>query len=266
MKKHDKDTMNYDENGYYSGESDNSGENGIGAVFSKVMGVILLIWFIVSMILMIVIANSEREEKAWLIVVLFFQIFAVFGLFGIISDLITKSRLQKSLFLPLIIGAGGCFISFAIHNSQGDEREHLLKMLAAAFPLLFAAIGVFSLYSSLKARLHTKKVCTELITAKCVDKAVFSTTINGRTTYKFAPTYEYEYGDKEYTSTAFKTPEDRIIGDDYEILVNPDKPKEIYDPTSVDAGVGGMVATAIFLIALPLALSGLAAYFLLIDP
>ena len=139
-------------------------------------------------------------------------------------------------------------------------------MLAAAFPLLFAAIGVFSLYSSLKARLHTKKVCTELITAKCVDKAVFSTTINGRTTYKFAPTYEYEYGDKEYTSTAFKTPEDRIIGDDYEILVNPDKPKEIYDPTSVDAGVGGMVATAIFLIALPLTLSGLAAYFLLIDP
>ena len=158
MKKHDKDTMNYDENGYYSGESDNSGENGIGAVFSKVMGVILLIWFIVSMILMIVIANSEREEKAWLIMVLFFQIFAVFGFFGIISDLITKSRLQKSLFLPLIIGAGGCIVTLLIHYSEGERREFILKLLAVLFPLIFAAIGVFSLYSSLKARLHTKKV------------------------------------------------------------------------------------------------------------
>ena len=266
MKKHDKDTMNYDENGYYSSDSDNSGENGIGAVISKIMGVIMIIWFVVSAILMIIMANIEREDTAWIIVILFFQVFAVVGIFGIISDLITKSRVQKGLFLPLIIGAGGCIITYAIHSSEGEEKEHLLKVLAVLFPLLFAAIGIYSLGSSLKAKLHSKNACTELITAKCVDRAVYSTTINGQTTYKYAPTYEYEYNGVEYTSTAFKTPEDRIIGNDYDILVNPNKPKEIYDPTSVDASTGGMVLTSIFLIVLPLALSALAAYFLLINP
>lgn len=136
MKKHENDTMNYDENGYYSSDSDNSGKNGAGAVISKIIGIIMLIWFFVTIILLIVMSRSDRDDKAWLMVIIFFQLFAVFGLFGIISDLICRRRIQKPLFLPLIVGAGGCIISYVIHNSEGDQREHILKILAVCFPLL----------------------------------------------------------------------------------------------------------------------------------
>ena len=266
MKKYENDNMNYDENGYYSNDSENSGEKGVAAVFTKVMSVILLIWFFVSIILMIVIANSEREEKAWLIVVLFFQLFAVFGLFGLISDLITKGRIQKAMFVPLIIGAGGCIVSFVIHNSEGEQREKILKILEVCFPLIFTAAGIYKLFGSIRTKYHTKNICTELVTAKCVDISTISTTINGRTTYKYVPTYEYEYNDETYTSTAYKTPEHRIVGDNYEILVNPDKPKEIYDPASVDESTESMVLTALFFVILPTAISVIGACFLLIKP
>lgn len=134
------------------------------------------------------------------------------------------------------------------------------------FSSVSAAIGSYSLFDSLKAKYHTKNACTELITAKCVDISTISTTINGRTTYKYVHTYEYEYNDEEYVSTAFKTPEKHIVGDNYEILVNPYKPKEIYDPTSIEDSTAGIVLTGVFLVALPIAVSAVIAYFLLINP
>ena len=75
----------------------------------------------------------------------------------------------------------------------------------------------------------------------------------------------YEYEGESYTSTVYKTPEYRVVGNSYDILINPDKPKEAFDPYSVEAGTGSIVLTAIFLIALPAAISAVAAYFLLLQ-
>ena len=266
MKKNEKDSMNYDENGNYYDASNDSAYNGLAKTFEKILGILLLIWFGVTVILMIVLSQSSGKSNSWLIVILFFQLIAVFGIFGIVSELIKKQRFQAGLLLPLIIGAGGCIVTLLIHNSEGEKREFILKLLAVLFPLIFAVIGIGIIVDSLRAKYHTKKVCTEPITAKCVDVSTNSTTVNGRTTYKYVPTYEYEYDGVQYTSTAYKTPEDRIIGDNYEILVNPNKPKEIYDATSVDAGAASIVLTALFLIGLPAAISALAAYYLLIAP
>lgn len=265
MKKYENDRMNYDENGKYCDDSNDSADNGLAKTFDKIIGAMLLIWFVVTVILMIVLSQSSDKSNSWLILILFFQLFAVFGVFGIVSDLIKKHRFQKALLLPLVIGAGGCIITLLIQNSEGEKREFILKLLAVLFPLVFAAIGTGIVVSSLRAKYHTKNVCTEPVNAKCVDVATLSTTVNGRTTYKFVPTYEYEYEGESYTSTVYKTPEYRVVGNSYDILINPDKPKEAFDPYSVEAGTGSIVLTAIFLIALPAAISAVAAYFLLLQ-
>lgn len=264
MKKHDNDSMNYDENGYYSDESDKN--SGFADKLNKIFGIITIIWFSVSVILMIVLSHSEREDKTWLIVILFFQVFAVLGILSIISELVTKGRFQKGLLLLVATGVGGCTISYVIHSTEGEQRDKFLKILAVCFPLLFTAAGIYNIFSSLRTKYHTKNVCTEYVSAKCVDISTISTTINGKTTYKYVPTYEYEYDNENYTSSAYKTPEQRTVGDNYEILVNPDKPKEIYDPTSVDDSMVSIVLTALFLVLLPTAISFICVYFLFINP
>ena len=265
MKKNENDTMNYDESGHYYDASNDSAYNEFAKTIDKILGIIMLIWFAVSVILMVVLARRSDRSSGWLIVILFFQLFAVTGVFGIVSDLIKKQRFQKGLFLSIIIGAGGCIVTLMIHNSEGEKREFILKLIAVLFPLIFAGIGIGSIVSSMRAKYHTKNVCTEPINAKCVDVSTISTTVNGRTRYKFISTYEYEYDGESYTSTAYKTPEERVTGCNYDILVNPHKPKEIYDPTSVDAGTAGIVLMSIFLVLLPIAISAAAAYFLLLQ-
>lgn len=264
MKKYEKDTMNYDESGHYYDASNDSAQNEFAKTIDKILGALMLIWFAVTVILMVILSKSSDKSNKWLIVILFFQLFIVMGVFGIVSDLIKKQRFQKGLLLSIIIGAGGCIVTLMIHNSEGEKREFLLKLIAVLFPLIFAGIGIGSIVNSLKAKYHTKDLCTMPINAKCVDVSTISTTVNGRTTYKYVPTYEYEYNGESYTSSAYKTPEERVTGSNYDILVNPDKPKEIYDPTSIDARTSSIVLTAIFLVLLPIAISAVAAYFLLI--
>ena len=101
MKKNEKDSMNYDENGNYYDASNDSAYNGLAKTFEKILGILLLIWFGVTVILMIVLSQSSGKSKSWLIVILFFQLVAVFGIFGIVSELIKKQRFQAGLLLPL---------------------------------------------------------------------------------------------------------------------------------------------------------------------
>ena len=181
MKKNENDTMNYDESGHYYDASNDSAYNEFAKTIDKILGIIMLIWFAVSVILMVVLARRSDRSSGWLIVILFFQLFAVTGVFGIVSDLIKKQRFQKGLFLSIIIGAGGCIVTLMIHNSEGEKREFILKLIAVLFPLIFAGIGIGSIVSSMRAKYHTKNVCTEPINAKCVDVSTISTTVNGRT-------------------------------------------------------------------------------------
>ena len=153
MKKNEKDSMNYDENGNYYDASNDSAYNGLAKTFEKILGILLLIWFGVTVILMILLSQSSGKSNSWLIVILFFQLFAVFGIFGIVSELIKKQRFQAGLLLPLIIGAGGCIVTLLIHNSEGEKREFILKLLAKPT----CSLHVFSDYSDINCMFSYSK-------------------------------------------------------------------------------------------------------------
>ncbi|WP_294410454.1 hypothetical protein [uncultured Ruminococcus sp.] len=253
MKKYENDNMNYDENGnYYNADNDNS-KSGLASVFEKILGFTAVGWFFMTIALMFITAQKEGRE--WLVVVLFFQLFAAIGLISLIAEAIGKSRLQKGAFVPIAIGTAGIIITFAMKNSDEAGREKIFKLLLVGFLLLFPVIGTIHVISAFVERSRSGDKCTMAISAACTDVYIIRITVNGSTTYKYIPTYEYEYEGETYTRKAQKTLQRREKGLNYDIYVNPDDPKEIYDPDAVKRGIAGIIAEIVFAIMIPSALA-----------
>ena len=255
MKKYENDGMNYDGNGNYYNPDNDENKSGMASVFEKILGFLLVGWFFATIALMYITAQKEGRE--WLVVVLFFQLFAVIGIISLIAEAIGKNRLQKGAFVPIAIGAAGLIITFIIKNSDEAGKEKIFKLLIVGFILIIPVIAIIRIISALAERSRNGEACTMSVTAQCTDVYIIKITVNGRTTYKYIPTYEYEYEGGTYTRKAQKTLELREKGTAYDIFINPDKPTEVYDPDAVKRSIGSIIAEVIFAVILPAALAAL---------
>jgi hypothetical protein len=89
--------------------------------------------------------------------------------------------------------------------------------------------------------------------ATCIDVSVSTFSLNGRIKKAyFTPKYLYSYDGKDYKVTSLETTSVRRKDMEYEIFIDPAKPKVFYDPEALKVGLLNFIVTTLLSAALPL--------------
>ncbi len=251
MKKYEDQPMNYDENGLYPDEKPEDSKR--FRVLDKITGILVLMMFAVAVIYIFVMGNRSGEQyKA---IYAFFALFGGIGLIAILTDLIKGKKLQSGAFVALAIGIAGFVCTRMVLTGGDNMKMELVKLFAYGIPLFFACLGAYYASAGIKHALVSKDNCTVSVSAVCK-----SVTTETTSTIKYRPTYEYTYEDKTYTAAGGRTSCLRVIGDTYDIFIDPENPTLISDPEAEKESLGGALLRALFLVGGPLALMALFIY------
>ena len=176
--------------------------------FNKVFGIIFLGWFIASLISLIYF--SSVDERITLII--FGQYFLGFGIVALCCK-----QLIGSIFA--IVGIGIIVIPILIRHPElipiTINWEFLLVFI---FGFVFIIVGIGIIIGTFISKRNYKKRCTEFVYANIIS-------ILGDDN-KF-PIYQYKFNNKIYKVRGNNT-KDINIGDTLGIMINPNKPREIY--------------------------------------
>jgi 4-amino-4-deoxy-L-arabinose transferase-like glycosyltransferase len=250
MKKSIDDRMNYDENGYYMDELEEKERKSKGASpVEKILGIFLVVWFILSVGYMVYLSQTSHND--YKIPIVLFQLIMVFGIVITIS---TAIKNKKVLFLPILfifIGLFGIIATSAYHNGSEADKSKIMKLVVILFLLSFVAVGIFIVVKMLMGMKGNAEKCTLAVTAKCISVSTSSVTVNGRTTVYYNPTYEYSYENETYNGYVSDVIEERIEGMNYDVMIDPDDPKTVYDPASKKSYAFVIIFGSMF-IAMPL--------------
>lgn len=254
MKKYEEQPMNYDENGLYPDEKPEDSKR--FKVLDKISGILVLMLFAVAVIYIFVMGNRNGEQyKA---IYAFFALFGGIGLIAILTDLIKGKKLQSGAFVALAIGIAGFVCTRMVLTGGDNMKMKLVKLFAYGIPLFFACLGAYYASAGIKHALVSKDNCTVSVSAVCKSVTTETTSTNNR--IKYRPTYEYTYEDKTYTAAGGRTSCLRVIGDTYDIFIDPETPTLISDPEAEKESLGGALLRALFLVGGPLALMALFIY------
>ena len=244
MKTFDDDKMNYDENGYYPDEKEQKDENK-PILFDKIVNKLLLPYMIVVAFF---IMKFSQNDEGYKIVILFAHLFILFGLLGTISEAIKRHKLCIPTLVCSVAGLAAVVAALAYHNGSADLKSMLLKIGIFLFFMIFIVIGTIVVVTELQGSKGNAKRCTVSVTAKCVNVNVSTVTTNGKTKDYYNPTYEYEYEGVSYKSKVSNVSESRHNDMNYDIFVDPDDPKTIYDPDSVKSYFMAITFGALFIV------------------
>lgn len=197
------------------------------STWSIVLSILFLVWFVASIIGLIVTAKAQ--QMGWVAIV-FGQYFVVFGFAGLISEL------KKGLRHPIIVvfpAVGLSVVTCGLLWQFGDEtmQENVVAQIPNVIAGLFLLVGILLLLQVIFAKLEQKK-CTYAVQGKCVEvKWHYSRSRNGRSTKTYCPVYEYCYNGQTYTgSQEIYTNLIHVSEGKYrEIFINPDKPTVFYE-------------------------------------
>lgn len=161
-------------------------------------------------------------------------VFFIFGLFVLFSQKMSLKSIPILMFpvlglLMIVIPA----LLMIAENSDELESEFVERLAVNCFLSVFVLVGIGLV--ALPPVIHRlkMKVFTVNIEAVCIrlDHHI-SRSSKGRRTITYAPTWEYDhngnvYTYKESTYTNLSVPK---VGAVYRLLMNPDKPEELYRP------------------------------------
>lgn len=161
-------------------------------------------------------------------------VFFIFGLFFLFSQKLSLNNIPILLFpvlgaLMIIIPA----LMLYAENSDTLDSEAIDRLAINCFMSIFILVGVGLIAFPPIIHKNKMKLFTVQIEAVCIhlDTHISRSRKGGRT-ITYAPTWEYEhngnmYTYKESTYTNLSVPK---MGAVYQLLMNPDKPEELYRP------------------------------------
>lgn len=182
------------------------------------------------------VAFSKSEPR--ISVICAGTIFFVTGLTGIFSQKLTRNTLPILLF-P-IVGAGMIIIPALLMYSEKNDgfNFHIGERFAANSILTFLMlIGICILV--IPPVVHKKRLalCTETVEALCINmKSHLSGSGKGGRTRVYAPDWEYYFDGNTYVyqETSYSNMDVPTVGETYQLLLNPDKPDELYRPSAAN--------------------------------
>lgn len=218
-----------------------------GGIFSGIfIGILFLLWFFGSIGGMLYCSENGLDA---LIVALFGQYFAVFGLIAFTNGLPKRVKSKKDTytggqgklkFEPIffiglgLMVLGFTAVAFGIIFQFGSEevKEFAMSLVPILLCSIFAIVGAGFIISAIYKRLYANKYMTTVVRATVtkVDSRMSSSS-NGHRTRVYAPTYEYDYGGEHikhkqsFYSNYCKVKQ----GDVLDVKINPEIPTEMFE-------------------------------------
>ena len=194
--------------------------------FEKILGKLFLVWFIGSIIALVVLS----EINVYYTGMVFGQIFLVFGL------VIPKGEAKDWLIsIPFILVGLACLIIpfFILHpellNREIDWDRVIVTLVLSAFVIAGLAVVIIPV---LKYK-RLKKVCTVSVTAKIVE--YLSRYSDGKKLY--CPIYEFDFDGKKYnvSKNVYTNIGVSPVGTLIDMKINPNDPNEFLnkEPSSI---------------------------------
>lgn len=201
-------------------------------VLSGIIGIPAFLSF-ASIFILGIFGQGFLEDRGleWLMIAMFGVTFFLFGLLVLVS--------ARTPFGLIFVAIGGCVAGFAVSYGLGSP-ELQEKLMSSVVPM--AAIAVFPLsglgvmIGGLVQRSNRRKKYTLEVRAEIVDKKKVRSRHHDSHGYHTMTTYpltwKYSVNGKEYAwrSNMSRKPEPRGIGDSGRLLLNPDNPRDAYDP------------------------------------
>ncbi len=217
-------------------------------ISSIIISVIFVIWFIGSVALMIFCGKTGRGGLA---PALIGQYFLVFGIAGIISGIKNKKVNPITFVFPVV---GLICIIVTLINYFGSEN--IMTFIDENMPYilmsLFLVVGIVLVAVALSRYFGRKKRCSYSVTAKCTE--LRERADNGH--MMACPVYEIWYNGEviKLCDDVYSNNIDVKVGDEKEIMINPDKPKEYFSPedmlgSSLVIGIIGFVIVLVMIFA-----------------
>ena len=189
-----------------------------------IVSIVVLCWIFGSIGAMIYFAKHENTPLA---IGILGQFFFVLGILAIYAGIKDKQFQPITLVFP---AAGICMMVGAYIYATGGEDvgAKMEEMLPYMFLILFVLIGIGIVVLTTMKRMRRHKVCTTSVYGKCVE--VHCKWHRGGASY--SPEYEVYFNGKTFTlCNELYTGMNRIeIGESREIFLNPNDPKEFYEP------------------------------------
>ncbi len=234
------------------GSSDNLSEDEIKNNNKKgnILGIIFLIWFFGSMIILMSCGSFENGPAIMLTT--FGQYFIVFGLITTTQNLKSKT-LPIILIMPIVgfvIAGCGLYLWFG-GQTAGSNLTSIAPLLIC---LVFVYVGIAMVWSSHSQKKYLNENCTLPVTAKVVDiKESWSRSSKGRSRKVYSPVYQIPNpkNKTEYIQICNETYSNMLaleIDDTVEILVNPENPEEFIDKHGAKLGTFMSILGSIFIV------------------
>lgn len=220
-----------------------------------IISVIFILWFVTSLGLFIFLAKTGRTG---LVPAAIGQYFLVFGLIIVIGGIKNKQFQPITVIFPI---AGAICIAATLITYFGSEN--VIAFFEANLPYFLLGtlliVGIIVVVFAFNMYFGKRKKCTLPINARCVQ---IKTTHDNRHTH-ICPVYEIYHDGKvlKICNNVYSNNFNVKVGDEKEIMINPDKPTEYYEAeesgkTALAMGiVGGVIALSIIFAFVMMAIS-----------
>lgn len=217
--------------------------------FEIVISIIFVIWFIASLGAMIFFAKTER---AGLVPAVLGQYFLVFGIAAGVNEAKNK-KFNPIALVFAIVGLAGIVATLILYFGAETMISFLDKNMPYILMALFLVVGIILVISAVSKYLGRKKRCSYMVTAKCIEIREMAN--DGH--MLACPVYEIYYEGKtiKLCDNVYSNTLDIRVGDEKEIMINPDKPKEYFSPedmlgSSLVIGIIGFVIVLVMIFAI----------------
>ena len=205
--------------------------------FEIIISVIFVIWFISSIVVMIFFAKTGR---AGLVPAVLGQYFLVFGIAGIISGIKNK-KVNPITFVFPVVGLICIIATLILYFGAETMISFLDKNMPYILMTLFLIVGIILVIVAVSKYFGRKERCSYLVTAKCIE--LRETANDGH--MLACPVYEIYYNGEtiKLCDDVYSNNLDVRVGDEKELLINPDKPTEYFAPEEMAASsiiIGGI--------------------------
>lgn len=210
-----------------------------------ILGIVVLIWFIGSIIAMMWVGETENS---WLMPAIFGQIFCVFSCIFIIPKIKERnfSKVDYLLFVFPLIGIGCIAYSFLKRYAGEKFWSACGSFFVLIAPFLgvsvFLIVGIILLIIGYKKVISPRRRCTLKIEAWCIEVKENWSIKNGRSYTTYCPVFEYYFKGQEYkvSDGIYTNVVSYNQGDYYNIYIDPSFPTIFYEPRR-NIGIGAIL-------------------------
>ncbi|MBQ8728077.1 MAG: hypothetical protein IJY83_06290 [Oscillospiraceae bacterium] len=218
-----------------------------------IISVIFVIWFIASIAVMIFFGKTGR---AGLVPAVLGQYFLVFGIAAGVNEAKNK-KFNPIALVFAIVGIAGIVATLILYFGAETMISFLDKNMPYILMTIFLIVGIILVIVAVSKYFGRKKRCSYMVTAKCIELREMAN--DGH--MLACPVYEIYYDGRtiKLCDDVYSNNLDVRVGDEKEIMINPDKPTEYFAPEEMAASsiiIGGIGIAIVLVMIFALVMTG----------